>query len=546
MTKMTIGRRIVCAFAAIILIAAGLGGYSYFQLQSIASHASLITTDSMAGIYCVGEVENLANQNSLLLTKHLMSKNDDLRLDFEAQINTNLQKILELSEAYKKTRSSVASAGSKSGAGSFEELESQYRTYFGEALALSKENKIQEALEIKQNQLEPMFAKFDHEVELSKQAGDEAGAQIQASVRNSKIGMAIGLCIMFLGALGIGYLLIRSTSSLLKEVADKLKVGAAQLANLSIQVSSAAQNLAEGASEQASSLEETSASLEEMSSMTKNNSTNAEKAKALSAQTRAAADAGSVDIQEMTSAMAEVKAASDNIAKIIKTIDEIAFQTNILALNAAVEAARAGEAGMGFAVVADEVRNLAQRSALAAKETSEKIENSIQKSHRGVQISEKVMTSLHGIVEKARQVDELVGGIALASKEQTEGIVQINTAVSHVDKVTQNNAATAEESAGAAEELSAQAVAMKGNVHELMVLVDGAASEGSQQSAQTGAGHSGVKSKLKGGVKKKTNGNGNVDWSMPQKSAPTLPDLDMASSRSHAGGIKSEDGFKDF
>src|SRR5208337_2106308 len=140
---------------------------------------------------------------------------------------------------------------------------------------------------------------------------------------------------------------------------------------------------------------------------------------------------------EMTDAMKEVKAASDDIAKIIKTIDEIAFQTNILALNAAVEAARAGEAGMGFAVVADEVRNLAQRSAQAAKETANKIENSIQKSQRGAQISEKVTASLQQIVVKARQVDELVAGIATASNEQTQGIAQINTAVSQMDKVAQ-------------------------------------------------------------------------------------------------------------
>jgi methyl-accepting chemotaxis protein len=164
---------------------------------------------------------------------------------------------------------------------------------------------------------------------------------------------------------------------------------------------------------------------------------------------------------------------SDETAKIIKTIDEIAFQTNILALNAAVEAARAGEAGMGFAVVADEVRNLAQRSAQAAKETATKIEGSLTRTTQGVEISAKVAASLDEITAKVRQVDELVAEVAGASREQTEGITQINIAVGQMDKVTQSNAANAEESAAAAEELNAQAETMKQSVGELQQLVDG-------------------------------------------------------------------------
>jgi methyl-accepting chemotaxis protein len=179
-------------------------------------------------------------------------------------------------------------------------------------------------------------------------------------------------------------------------------------------------------------------------------------------------------MQAMNTAMEAIKVSSDDIAKIIKTIDEIAFQTNILALNAAVEAARAGEAGMGFAVVADEVRNLAQRSAQAAKETAGKIEGAIAKTGQGVDISSKVAKTLNEIVTKARQVDELVAEVASASREQTQGITQINTAVGQMDKVTQSNAANAEESAAAAEELNAQASVMKESVTELLKLVGGA------------------------------------------------------------------------
>jgi methyl-accepting chemotaxis protein len=179
---------------------------------------------------------------------------------------------------------------------------------------------------------------------------------------------------------------------------------------------------------------------------------------------------------EMKQAMDGIKAASANIAKIVRTIDEIAFQTNILALNAAVEAARAGEAGAGFAVVAEEVRSLAQRSANSAKETAEKIEDSVARSEHGVQISAKVAQSLDEILDKARKVDGLVAEIATASNEQSQGIGQVTIAVSQMDKVTQGNAAGAEESASASEELSAQAELMRDSVHSLQKLVGGDAS----------------------------------------------------------------------
>jgi methyl-accepting chemotaxis protein len=212
-----------------------------------------------------------------------------------------------------------------------------------------------------------------------------------------------------------------------------------------------------------------------MSSMTKRNTENAQRAKDLANQARVAGDTGAADMKQMIVAMDAIKTSSADIAKIIKTIDEIAFQTNILALNAAVEAARAGEAGAGFAVVADEVRNLAQRCAQAAKETAGKIEDAVQKSNRGAEISDKVARSLDEIVTKARQVDELAAEVASASQEQTQGITQVNLAVSEMDKVTQSNAANAEESASAAEELNAQADALKDAVSELLALVDGEA-----------------------------------------------------------------------
>jgi methyl-accepting chemotaxis protein len=306
------------------------------------------------------------------------------------------------------------------------------------------------------------------EAATKKQLADQ-----EAAVKRSML-IAFGLIGLGLVILaGIGFYLKRRITRPLERLSALLDKGADQVSAASSQVSAASQSLAEGASEQAAALEETSASLEEMASMTRRNAENAQSAKELATQTRGVADAGASDMQEMSAAMGAIKDSSDNIAKIIKTIDEIAFQTNILALNAAVEAARAGEAGMGFAVVAEEVRNLAQRSAQAAKETAEKIEDSIARSEAGVGVSRKVAQRLDEIVSRAREVDELVAGIATASREQSQGIDQVNTAVTQMDKVTQANAANAEESASASHELNTQAVMLKDAVVELQTLVSG-------------------------------------------------------------------------
>ena len=207
--------------------------------------------------------------------------------------------------------------------------------------------------------------------------------------------------------------------------------------------------------------------------MTRRSAEIARQAAALSTETRDAAVEGNQAMARMSAAITDIARSAEETAKIIKTIDEIAFQTNILALNAAVEAARAGEAGMGFAVVAEEVRCLAQRSATAAKETTEKIEDSIQKSAQGVTISAKVAASLQEIVGKARECDTIIAEIARATGEQSQGISQVLTSVTQMDQVTQTTAASAEESAAGAEELNAQAVSVDGITSQLQQLVTG-------------------------------------------------------------------------
>jgi methyl-accepting chemotaxis protein len=248
----------------------------------------------------------------------------------------------------------------------------------------------------------------------------------------------------------------------LNEILGQLQVSGEQIGSGSIQVSDSSQTLSQGATKQASSLEEISASLNEMSSQTSTNAENANQANTLSAEAQKAARKGSGQMETMIEAMGEINEAGQNISKIIKTIDEIAFQTNLLALNAAVEAARAGQHGKGFAVVAEEVRNLAARSAKAASETAELIEGSVEKTERGTQIADQTAEALSGIVGDVSKVTDLVAEIAAASNEQAQGIAQINTGVTQVDQVTQQNTASAEEGAAAAEELSGQAEQMRG------------------------------------------------------------------------------------
>jgi methyl-accepting chemotaxis protein len=269
------------------------------------------------------------------------------------------------------------------------------------------------------------------------------------------------------------FLVARQLGMQLHHLAEALLYGSREVTAASGQISTASQTLAADSSQQASSLEEASSSLEEMSSMTKRNADNAAHANTLAGEARAVAEKGTQEMATMRNSMDAIKASSNDIAKIIKTIDEIAFQTNILALNAAVEAARAGEAGAGFAVVAEEVRNLARRSADAAKETSVQISSAIERSAQGVEISARVGESLQQIVDRVRQVDTLVSEVASASREQNQGIGQLNAAVSRLDAITQTNAAASEETASAAAELDSQAKSLLEAVAAVFALVDG-------------------------------------------------------------------------
>lgn len=357
---------------------------------------------------------------------------------------------------------------------------------------------------------------------------DEANADLVSMVAFSRV-LAI-----LVGVLGIvfcflaGWLFSRWLSKALTLVASRLRTASVETDAASAQIASSSQELASGANQQASSLEETSSSMEEMASMVERNAANAMEAKKLSNIAREAADRGYQDMEEMSHSMNSIIQSSKEISKIIKTIDEIAFQTNILALNAAVEAARAGEAGAGFAVVADEVRNLAQRSADAARETAERLGAAAEQSEAGAKVSEKVGKSLQDIVERVQKVDKLVEEIAVANTEQSQGIKQINAAIVQMDQVTQANAAGAEETASASASLRDQSSDLRDAVDALIELVRG---DRDEEDVDEVAEHSG----------KATRKPANATHSSPRKQeAKSSP-----GSKASAAGASSRNGKKE-
>ena len=323
-----------------------------------------------------------------------------------------------------------------------------------------------------QDLLQKASERVAHIVEQTNDGMLSSASSIKSSVS------IISIVAVVLGVV-LALLIGRGIVSALKRIIHDLTEGSEQVASASGQVSSASQSLAEGATEQAAGLEETSSSLEEMSAMTKQNADNAQQANTLATEAKKGADEGTEAMARMSTAIKDIQKSSDETAKIIKVIDEIAFQTNLLALNAAVEAARAGEAGKGFAVVAEEVRNLAMRSAEAAKNTTAMIDESVKNSKNGVDIAGEVGKKLEEIVSGVGKTSNLVSEISAASSEQAKGIDEVNTAMSRMDKVTQQNAANAEESASASEELSAQAEQMNEVVGELSAMVGGSSGKAS-------------------------------------------------------------------
>ena len=477
MKSMTIGAKLLLGFGATLTLAIAVGAVSLLGIGSLGNTTDALIQINARRLYLAGEVNTLtstlqADERGIMARFFLndratMDKYDQGFRESTARLINRLDEYTKLAATDEDRRMlsdlKVAAERIAKGHGEFYGL-----------ITSAGQREAAEALY--KNTLMPLLNQTSSSADTLTQRENRLMASIgetaQASVARSHwfiILMLVMACVVG----GMVLFVVTQINRSLRQTALELGEGAAQTASAASQVSASSQSLAQGASEQAASLQETSASSEQISAMAHKNSESSRIAADLVMEAHQKFAETDQSLEQMVAAMAEIGASSDQISKIIRTIDEIAFQTNILALNAAVEAARAGEAGMGFAVVADEVRSLAQRCAQAAKDTAELIENSISKSSGGKTKVDQVAVAVREIAEIAGRVKILVDEVNVGSEEQARGIAQIGKAITQMEQVTQRTAAGAEESASAAEELTAQSETVKEIVGRLTLMVDG-------------------------------------------------------------------------
>ena len=469
---MTVGKKVALTCGTLLTVNVLLSSIALQGIQRLNKRSQSLANESLKGLGILAELDNALLETRGNHWKHIALTDSTAKARVEAADGAWIKEVDEKLNEYSSVCFEPEDRALYS---KLKSLWEQFQQSWAPIEALSRAGKSDEAGRRHLSDITPLST------ELRKTIRDLEGYNRKQGSNNAELSRIEFQSVRFwtwsllslavaLGSVMVFFVVSGLTRTLLT-TAGELSLGAEQTVNASAQVSSSSQTLAQGASEQAASLEETSASTEEINAMTQRNAENSKAAAELTAKVDTQVKEANQNLTLMTTAMYEINSSSESISKIIKVIDEIAFQTNILALNAAVEAARAGEAGMGFAVVADEVRNLAQRSAQAARDTAALIEGSISKSKNGRAKLSEVERSIQSITGTASQLRVLIDQVHVGSQEQARGIGEIAKAVMQMEKVTQSNAASAEESASAAEELNAQAAVVNEAVGRLKSLV---------------------------------------------------------------------------
>jgi methyl-accepting chemotaxis protein len=476
-STMTLGTKLTAAFGAVLvlsiaisLLGAGwMGGLKNRFDRTVDSTARKI---ELAGVINTAESDMFAAQRGVVLYTFAkdQARVEQFKHEFDRQTRV-------LRDALDGLRRLPSSQQEKQLTNAIEEDLSSWLPLFQEVATLCSGGNADAAVPISREKIGPIHQALgkaasdlvDQERGLLLTEKEAAGDSYARDSWMVYVEVALAL------ALGASvFMAVRGANRTLRRAAGQITQNSAQVAGGASQVAASSESLAQGASQQAASLQQTSASTEEITSMTRKNAQNSQSVAKLMSETEVRVSGANRALEQMVASMKQIEGSSDKVAKIIKVIDEIAFQTNILALNAAVEAARAGEAGMGFAVVADEVRNLAQRSAQAAKDTTALIEESISHSREGSSRLEQVAAAIRSITASATEVKTLVDEVNLGSQEQARGIEQIAKAVAQMQQVTQKTAASAEESASASQQISALAKSNQQFAEELQALVGAA------------------------------------------------------------------------
>ncbi len=464
----TVGRRITAGFTVIVALTAAVGGIGLLSMTHIEAETRRMDERALPAVVLVSRIQSMVKENYINTAQHYLAETTEERDRIEKAMDAMSA---ELTVLYGQFEPLLEGEDETTLYAQIKVSRGLYRTTRSEVLQLSRANDMAAARLRYTQELYTVYSTYirqlDQMVGLHRTDAQVTAAGILDRAVQTRIQTVAALGSLLAVCVGLAWLITHRINRALREASGSVSQGSDSVRAASGEITTASVSLAEGSSELAASIQQMSASLEEISSMTRRNAGHAQDALQLAQETRSAAENSKEGMEALVTAMDAIQGAGENVSKIVKTIDEIAFQTNLLALNAAVEAARAGEAGAGFAVVADEVRSLAQRSAVAAKETTASIQDSIEKSQRGVSISGEVSERFKEIVNRTTRVASLVAEIAGASDEQSKGVAQVLTAVTHMDTATQTTAASAEECASAATELEAQAVSLSEVVSRL-------------------------------------------------------------------------------